>query len=172
MTQEEERKDAELVIEFLQTRAEEPFRALFRRHTNILYLFALRLSGGFHHDAEDVVQETWIRAIRKLADFNVERNLRNWLMGIASLCYKELARKNRQSVVEVHSQSNGANHTDLEQMIRSLPDGCRQILVLHDLYGYTHDEIASTLGIHAGTSKSQLSEARRKLRSRLSKEES
>jgi RNA polymerase sigma factor (sigma-70 family) len=174
MKKEEERKDAELVVDFLQTRAEESFRSLYRRYTNILYLFALRLSGGLHQDAEDVVQETWIRAIRKLPDFNRELNLRNWLMGIASLCYKELARKNRHIEVGVRppkSTAGNHSHPDLECLIRSLPDGCRQILVLHDLYGYTHDEIASILGIHAGTSKSQLFDARRKLKSRLSKEE-
>ena len=172
MKQTEERKDAELVVEFLQTRAEQSFRSLYHRYTNTLYLFALRLSGGLHQDAEYFVQETWISAIRKLPDFNRELSLRNWLMGIASFCYKELARKNRSIDIDVPPQHTPGNpHTDLERLIRSLPDGCRQILVLHDLYGYTHDEIASILGIHAGTSKSQLFEARQKLRARFSKEE-
>ena len=57
---------------------------------------------------------------------------------------------------------------DLERAVASLPDGYREVLVLHDVEGYTHEEIAGLLGIDRGTSKSQLSRARRELRARLS----
>jgi RNA polymerase sigma factor (sigma-70 family) len=165
-----ERQDAELIADFLQTRGEESFRALYQRHTNALYLFSLRLSGGFPHVAEDVVQETWIRAIRKLPDFNPEFKLKNWLLGIATHCYQEFSRKNRSFQIDHSSPVFQDNHSgDLEHLIRSLPDGCRQVLVLHDIYGYTHGEISSILGIHAGTSKSQLFDARSKLRARLTR---
>ncbi|HJZ13072.1 MAG TPA: sigma factor-like helix-turn-helix DNA-binding protein, partial [Acidobacteriota bacterium] len=57
--------------------------------------------------------------------------------------------------------------TDLEQMIYQLPNGYREVFVLHDIEGYTHLEISRQLEIHEGTSKSQLFEARKQLRSRL-----
>jgi RNA polymerase sigma-70 factor (ECF subfamily) len=57
---------------------------------------------------------------------------------------------------------------DLESLIRKLPDGCREVLLLHDIEGYTHEEIGNFLNIQNGTSKSQLFEARRKLRRWLS----
>jgi RNA polymerase sigma-70 factor (ECF subfamily) len=56
---------------------------------------------------------------------------------------------------------------DLEQAIAGLPDGSRTVLVLHDIEGLTHEEIGRHLGIAAGTSKSQLFQARRALRARL-----
>lgn len=166
-----ERKDSDLIHEFLQSRTEDSFLALYRRHTPSLYLFALRLTGGLIHDAEDIVQETWVRAIRKLTQFHQESKLRNWLMGIASNCYRELKRKTMQVDSAINLQTDFVDPPrDLEELIRSLPDGSREVLILHDLYGYTHEEIAAQLDIHAGTSKSQLFEARTKLRSALLKE--
>ncbi|MBA3513450.1 MAG: RNA polymerase sigma factor [Pyrinomonadaceae bacterium] len=62
------------------------------------------------------------------------------------------------------------NNPDLEQLITRLPAGYRQILALHDIEGYTHDEIGALLEISAGTSKSQLYHARRALRAMLQTE--
>ena len=59
----------------------------------------------------------------------------------------------------------------LEQLLRRLPDGYREVLLLHDVEGYTHEEIARLLGISSGTSKSQLSHARRTLRAQLERYE-
>ena len=59
------------------------------------------------------------------------------------------------------------DRVDLERSIARLPDGCRQVLVLHDIEGFTHEEIAALLGIEPGTSKSQLFHARRRLRASL-----
>lgn len=165
-----EREDAELIKRFLQSRTEEAFSALYRRHTPALYLFALRLAGGKRADAEDVVQETWIRALRKLAAFRQDSKLRNWLLGIASNCWRELQRASgdqRTAGSEVVEENSTTVSGDLESCIRALPDGCREIFTLHTLYGYTHEEIAGLLRIHAGTSKSQLYEARKKLRAML-----
>jgi RNA polymerase sigma factor (sigma-70 family) len=163
-------QDSEVVSEFLQTRREDLFLKIYKRHTPSLYLFALRLTGGKHHDAEDVVQESWIRAIRKLESFRQDAKLINWLMGIACNCYREMIRDGRPLRGFCQEEIISQPSTDLEQLIRRLPAGCREVLVLHDLYGYTHEETASALKIHPGTSKSQLFEARKKLRAWLFKE--
>ena len=160
-----EQSDANLIQEFLHSRSEATFLLLYRRHTPVLYLFALRLTGGRQADAEDIVQEMWIRAIRKLKDFRADASLRNWLMGIAFNCNRELKRKTRadESIVNIEIQTPAPSDL-LEKEIRALPVGSREILILHDLYGYTHEEIAAMLNIHQGTSKSQLFEARKRLR--------
>jgi RNA polymerase sigma-70 factor (ECF subfamily) len=116
---------------------ESAFRVIYGRHTGSLYQFALRLMGGNEHDAEDVVQETWIRAVEKLATFR-------WK---ASLPLDE--------------------RIDLEHAVAALPPGYRAVLVLHDIEGMTHQELAARLGVAVGTSKSQLARARAMLRSRL-----
>lgn len=164
--------DNELVQEFLVSRDEELFRMLYRRHTPRLYLFSLRLCAGHHHRAEDVVQETWIRAIQNLPMFEWRSQLSTWLHSIAFNCYRE------QLTKQTRTESDNIEHPapvydlnsslDLESCVRRLPDGCREVFILHDVQGYTHQEIGSLLNIANGTSKSQLSEARKRLREWLS----
>lgn len=171
-------KDRELVERFLRDRREDAFRTLYRLHTPRLYLLARRMLGRRHSEAEDVVQETWIRAAERLQDFEWRSSLSTWLGGIAINCSREtlrrLARRNESAPGNVEEgkpagkvPSPGAA-LDLENAIARLPDGFREVLVLHDVEGFTHKEIARLLNIEPGTSKSQLSRARGKLRSLLS----
>lgn len=154
---------------------EQAFRQLYRRHTPRLYGFALRLLGGSRADAEDVVQETWVCAVRQLDRFRWQSSLATWLCGIAlNLGRNHLRRMGRRQEKEealpprrADPAAPGGLRIDLERAVARLPDGCRTILLLHDVEGWTHEEIARDLGIAAGTSKSQLSEARRRLRNRL-----
>ena len=77
-------------------------------------------------------------------------------------------------VEEIPAPSRGLDQIDLidlERAIAKLPDGYREILILHDLEGFTHDEIAKIKDINTGTSKSQLSRARRALRNTLTQDE-
>ncbi|HEX9734762.1 MAG TPA: RNA polymerase sigma factor [Thermoanaerobaculia bacterium] len=153
---------------------EQAFRRLYRRHTPRLYGFTLRLLGGSRADAEDVVQETWVRAVRQLDRFRWQSSLATWLCGIAlNLGRNQLRRTGRREEKEAalprprQAPAPGGLRIDLERAVALLPAGCRTILLLHDVEGWTHEEIARDLGIAAGTSKSQLSEARRRLRERL-----
>ena len=161
-------EDRELVTLFLRTRDEHCFRLLFRRHTPVLLLLAQRFLGGAAGDAEDVVQEVWIRAVRVMPDFRWQSTLRTWLCGIAINCCREMRRRHHieisgtEDVAGVMARPVGAG--DLEELLRNLPAGYREILLLHDVQGYTHEEIARQLGIAEGTSKSQLSRARATLR--------
>ncbi len=167
--------DRRLVNNFLAQRDEQSFRALYHRHTPALYQLALRLVGWNVHEAEEVVQETWMRAAEALGKFRWESSLRSWLSGIAiNRCrelYRQRARQSHELVaeqlVEENSAANNFERLDLEQAIAVLPNGYRQVLVLHDVEGYTHEEISRLLDIEVGTSKSQLSRARSSVRASL-----
>ncbi len=168
--------DRSLVESFLNDRCERAFRALYQRHTPVLYRVALRMSAGRRRDAEDIVQTTWIRAAERLSGFRWESALPSWLTGIALNCCREAIRRRARDDGDtldgldgpVSPARNGSlGRIDLERAISRLPAGYREVLILHDIEGYTHAEIGSLLGIETGTSKSQLSRARRAVRTWL-----
>lgn len=169
-----EPSDREWAEELIRGGDETAFRELYRRHTPRLYGFALRLLGGAEAEAEEVVQETWVRAVRRLDGFRWRSALATWLCGIAhNLCRERLRRRlRRERQAELPPPAPpappaGGLRADLERAIALLPARCRTVLVLHDVEGWTHREIAKGLGISAGTSKSQLFEARRRMRTWL-----
>lgn len=159
---------------------ERAFRELYRRHTPALYQLALRIVGGSEADAQDVIQEAWIRATTRFGQFRWESSLRTWLSGITiNLSREVLRRRARRPTTALDDAPEPSvaplrvgDRVDLERAIASLPPGSRMVLVLHDIEGYTHEEIARRLKVTAGTSKSQLFAARRALRARLNQRES
>ena len=124
---------------------------------------------------EDLCQEAWLRAFRALPGFRGEAAFSTWLHSIVRNVLISWSR--RKSVVHFHSgmvdesARSPADPTelrmDLQRALADLPDGMRQVLLLHDVEGWTHQEIADTLGVAEGTSKSQLFKARAKLRHAL-----
>jgi RNA polymerase sigma-70 factor, ECF subfamily len=151
---------------------ESAFRELYRRHTPAMYGAVLRLLARNAADAEDAVQEAWLRAVRGLGDFRGDSALRTWLIGIAIRCALEIGRR-RRALTDPDPKApdqapSPAVRLDLEHAIASLAGGYREVVVLHDVYGYTHAEIGELLGIDEGTSKSQLSRARQALRRAMS----
>ncbi|TMQ53382.1 MAG: sigma-70 family RNA polymerase sigma factor [Candidatus Eisenbacteria bacterium] len=154
---------------------ERAFRELYRRHTPALYQLVLRMLGGVAVDAEDVVQEAWIRAVRQLSKFRWESSLRTWLTAIGlNLARETLRKRARTRTEEIDDRLElsarpvrDAERIDLERAIARLPNGYRTVLVLHDVQGFTHEEISRQLQIAVGTSKSQLFDARRAVRSLL-----
>jgi RNA polymerase sigma-70 factor (ECF subfamily) len=167
----EQPTDRELAALVIDQGDEDAFRLLYRRHTPAVYGFVLRLVGGNEQEAEDIIQETWLRAARGLEGFRWKSALRSWLTGIALNRVRELARKNKRSLVEVDMgweipdfAPDPGTRMDLERALELLPPGFRTVLVLHDVEGFTHQEIGSRLGITDGTSKSQLFGARRAMR--------
>jgi RNA polymerase sigma-70 factor, ECF subfamily len=167
--------DYRLVASVLRDRDERAFRELYRRHTPALYLLALRLLGRRASQAEDVVQDVWIRALRGLPTFSWASTLRTWLSGIVVNRCREVARRGGRedralaawAVEATEVAAWNPQTVALERAIAALPDGGREVLVLHEIYGYTHREIALMLGIAVGTSKSQLHDARRAVRSAM-----
>lgn len=172
-----ESADPELVEAFLRLSDETSFRALYRSHTPGLYRFVLRILGGGDPEAEEAVQMTWVLAVQNLSGFRWESSLRTWLSGIALNACREIRRRRIRDRLPLGSEVREATaalpredhvRMDLQRAVDSLPEGYREVLILHDIEGYTHEEIAGLLGIDEGTSKSQLSRARRELRGRLS----
>jgi RNA polymerase sigma factor (sigma-70 family) len=164
--------DRDLVLRFLERRDEEAFRLLFRRHSPRLFGLALRLVGGRRADAEDAVQETWRRAARQLPAFEWRSSLSTWLHGVAINCVREGERRRSGAPIDGTQDADAAEAVghrpdlaiDLAGSIAALPPRARQVIVLHDVEGYTHAEIAKLLGIAVGTSKRALFDARHAVR--------
>ena len=168
---------AGLARAFLTSRDEIAFRALYRAATPPAYGLALRLAGGDAAEAADLVQEAWIRALERIDRFDGDA-WTPWLRGFVVNCWRErLRRRSRHREVALHDAEPTIDAADpgallvdtaaVRAAVRALPDGYRAVVVLHDVEGYTHEEIAALLGITAGTSKSQLARGRAALRARL-----
>jgi RNA polymerase sigma-70 factor (ECF subfamily) len=150
--------------------------ALYRRHSSRVYTVVRRLSGD-DAQAEDAAQETWLRAMRALPSFRGQAMFSTWLHRIAVNCALYGRRKrerNRTREIELPETLQPAApegrpllRMRLEEAIDQLPEGMRRVLVLHDIEGYTHEEIGDLLGVAAGTCKSQLFKARAKMRAYL-----
>ena len=171
------RTDVELIEAIRIDGCERSFRELYGRHTPRLYQLVLRVLGGAAGDAEDVVQESWIRATTSLSRFRGDSSFGTWLTGIGLNRARDFlrSRSRRPSGFEVtdseawlarlSTRSDAtAERLDLDRAIALLPDGYRVVFVLYEIEGFNHGEIAGRLGISEGTSKSQLHHARRALR--------
>lgn len=153
------------------------FERLYRDHVGRIYALCVRMVD--EQSAEDLTQEVFIRAWRKLGSFKGQAQFGTWLHRLAVnhvLSRRETQRKReaRQAggesflgrVMAPPRRSSG-HALDLEQAIGRLPDRAREVFVLYDVEGYSHDEIAHTLGVSVGTSKSQLHRARMLMREHL-----
>jgi RNA polymerase sigma-70 factor (ECF subfamily) len=162
----------------------EAFEELYRQHARRLFSLVLRMIGSAD-DAEDLLQEVFLQAHRKLAGFRGESTLGTWLYRLTmNHCLDHLrGRQAKMSRATDSLDDEGAaepaarapvvpsaiSRMDLERAIDTLPDGCKAAFLLHDVEGFEHREIAEILGISDGTSKSQVHKARMKLRVILSR---
>jgi RNA polymerase sigma-70 factor (ECF subfamily) len=161
--------DHGMVDAFLSSRSDGAFCALYDRHAPRMYAVARRVLASRSADADDVLQDAWVRAVAAMPRFRWESSLRTWLCGITLNCCREQLKRPLMDALDDDARSVPAAEMaiDIERAVASLPPGYRTVLVLHDIEGYTHDQIASLIGVDVGTSKSQLSRARRALRRRL-----
>ena len=152
---------------------EAAFGALYDRHTPYLYRLALRLTGGDAATAADLVHDAWVTATPRFDRFVGNSALRTWMAGfvvnLARHVWRDASPPARfdPPLEEPGFEATVLARIDLERTLAALPAGARQVLVLHDLEGWTHVQIAEQLAIDAGTSKSQLSRARALLRAHL-----
>jgi len=153
---------------------EAAFRALYRRHTPKLRGLVLRMLGGQQFEADDVVQDSWLRAVGSIRQFRGDSSFSSWLNGIGVRVTWEAIRRRRPLIALVADDEprrdppDTAGRLDLEDALRRLPDEQRTVVVLHDVEGFGHEAIAESLGIAIGTSRSHLSRARKALRAMLS----
>jgi RNA polymerase sigma-70 factor (ECF subfamily) len=160
------------------------FEEVYRAHSGRLYNVAYRMLGNAA-DAEDLLQEIFLSAHRKLESFRGESALGTWLYRLAvNLCLDYLRSRTGRALQLTDSLEDETwladagsgrlaektvTKMDLERALAQLPEGCRMAFVLHDIEGLEHREIADALGIAEGTSKSQVHKARLRLRALLSR---
>ena len=159
------------------------FEDLYRAHAGRLFSIACRMLGN-PTDAEDLLQEIFLSAHRKLDGFRGESALGTWLYRLATnhcLDYLRSRAARTNQLTDALDDEPGvyeagrrglADQTvtkmDLERALARLPEGCRAAFVLHDIEGLEHREVGEALGIAEGTSKSQVHKARLRLRALLS----
>ena len=154
-------------------------RQLYDAHVDRVYRLAYRLAGD-DDLAQDFTQETFIRAFERIEGFRGEAAFGTWLYAIATSVILNGLRKVKRfrqreadldDAVAVGASTSGAD-PDLKQKLANavddLPLKYRTVFVMHDVEGYTHEEIGAALGVPSGTSKAQLSRARARLRQALS----
>lgn len=171
-------REAELVARCLQGDLH-AFEAIYRQHSIALFSLALRMLGN-QSDAEDLLQEIFLNAYRKLGSYQGRSALGTWLYRLAvNRCLDHLrsGASQKQSITwSLEEQANldpsapadgTTERLDLERAIVQLPHSYRAAFVLYDIEGFGHREVANILGVAEGTSKSLVHKARLKLRELL-----
>jgi RNA polymerase sigma-70 factor (ECF subfamily) len=169
------------LVERCQAGDVEAFETLYRQHAARLYTLACRMAGSAE-DGEDLLQEIFLQAYRKLGSFKGDAAVGTWLYRLALNHCLDYVRSRQAKMnkltetldAEASFEPTARRETpiaklDLERAVERLPEGCREAFVLHDVEGFGHKEVAQLLGIAEGTSKSQVFKARMKLRALLSK---
>jgi len=152
------------------------FERLYRSHVNRIHGLVRRMVDS--DQAEDITQDVFVRAWEKLSTFRGEAAFGTWLHRLAI----NVILGRRQTIGTERTRFLDADDAleslptrsapvdmgmDFEDALSQLPEGARQVFLLHDVSGYKHEEIAKLLGIVPGTSKSQLHHARMALRKYL-----
>ncbi len=160
------------------------FEAFFARHRALIFRTAYGLTGD-QHVAEEVLQDTFVRAYRHRATLQLDRSPVPWLYRVAiNLCYSRLGRRRRDSepIDETASRlrdgaggpAEGAERAELREIVRmgiaALPEKQQSVVVLYYLHGMSLQETADALGIRLGTVKSRLHYALRALRANLERD--
>jgi RNA polymerase sigma-70 factor (ECF subfamily) len=153
------------------------FERLYRRHIGRIHSLCRRMIGD--GEADDVAQDVFVRAWRKLDKFRGDSAFGTWLYRLAVNVilgrrttlgtYRQRFEQADPGMVPFSARRERVDlRVDFEAAIGRLPRGARDVFVLHDVEGYTHEEIGEMLDVTAGTSKSQLHRARMALRQYLS----
>ncbi|UCC75239.1 MAG: sigma-70 family RNA polymerase sigma factor [Gemmatimonadota bacterium] len=152
-------------------------RQLYEQHASRVYTVVRRLAGD-EDLAADLAQDAWCNAFQKIRDFRGDAAFGTWVHRIAvNTALTRLRQRARRRDLERGYDgtstlgnpdrwpaSGVADRVTVQRALDMLPDGYRSVLWLHDVEGFTHEEIGVRLGIAVGTSKSQLSKARARLR--------
>src|SRR4051812_48428080 len=157
---------------------ETALRSLWSRHAPHIDMVVRRLVGFDPDLAEDIAQEVWIQIFRALPSYRGDSQFSTWAHRIAvNRTLNALRRTKRLAAIETPVEEDTASvemdtersfiAASIETATAKLSPGARAVFVLHDVEGYTHEEIARELGITSGGSKSQLFKARAKLRKLL-----
>jgi RNA polymerase sigma-70 factor, ECF subfamily len=164
----------EALVAAVREGSDAAFAAIVRRYEPQLVAYARQVLGGHHHDAEECVQDAFVRALRALRTGNAEIALRPWLHTIVrNRCFDQLRRPNRTTDLDPHEAvlrdpgpgpvSTIGRREDLERVLDglgTLPERQRQALVMHELEDRSHSQIGRVLGVSTGASKALVFRAR------------
>lgn len=154
------------------------FEGLYRTHAGAVLALCNRMVRD-DADARELLQDVFVRAWERLTSFKGQSAFGTWLHRLAVNVVLERLRATKRDAgrhVSGDDEEVFGSHTsagdletrmDLETALASLPQGARTVFVLHDMEGYSHDEIAQMTGIAAGTARAQLWRARRALMKRM-----
>ena len=168
----DDRNDEHHLVVLARARDRQAFELLYRAHNRRSYATALRLLRD-RDRAEEVVQDAFVRAWESLPSFRGDSAFASWLHRITVRAACDRIRHDDRCIPSIEDHAEQARYLtetrrampdariDLERAIALLPTGARAVLLLHDVEGYRHDEIAEHLGVTVGTVKSQLHRARR-----------
>jgi RNA polymerase sigma-70 factor (ECF subfamily) len=167
--------DQRALVERVRSGDPSAHRALYEAHVDRVYRLCYRLTGT-EHLARELTQDTFVRAFSAIAGFRGDSAIETWLHSIAvSVSLNELRRRKRERarnapleealmVPRTSPTSDPVMREKVMAAVNDLPEGCRTVFMMHDAEGFTHQEIATALGVTEGTSKAQLARAREKLR--------
>jgi RNA polymerase sigma-70 factor, ECF subfamily len=160
------------------------FEEIYTRHHRRVYSICLRMLQNAH-EAEDLTQEVFIQLYRKIGSFRGDSAFTTWLHRMTvnqvlmhfrkrTVKYEKTTEEGETPVqIVVGTENLGkmqiVDKISIDNAIAQLPDGYKNVFVLHDVEGYEHEEVAKILGCSVGTSKSQLHKARLKMRKLLNK---
>lgn len=174
--------DSERLVQRAQQGDTTAYESLYRLNRDRVYGLLWRLCGGQHALAEDLLQEAFVRAWQKLSGFRGDSQFATWLHRLAvNVALSDRRSRLRRSGAEVAMEGHidrsavGADDVradrqrDLERAISGLPERARTVLVLYDIEGYRHAEIAEMTGMAVGSSKAQLHRARKLVREELNR---
>ena len=164
----------EALVAAVRAGSDAAFSAIVRRYEPQLIAFARQLLGGRHHDAEECVQDAFVRALRSIRTGDNEIALRPWLHAIVrNRCLDQLRRPNRTTDLGPHEGvlrdtgpgpvSTIGRREDFARVIvglEALPDRQRRALLMHELEDRSHSHIGRVLGVSAGASKALVCRAR------------
>jgi len=149
------------------------FRLIYQSEKNRLFSVALRLCGS-SQDAEDCLQEAFIKMYRAIPSFRFESSFSTWMYRIVvNTCLNHLERSPASDSLDENLIPSPGKDPDgsleqIERAIHSLSEANRVVFILFEIEGFSHSEISEMLGITEGTSKSRLSRAKEELRLKLS----
>jgi len=154
-------------------------RSLYDLHVDTVFRLAYRMCGD-EAMAEEMTQDTFLRAFDRLDDWRAEAPFGAWLRAVAVSVVLNGLRKTKKVrdretlVADAAVLGHGVPPADVDlrrilgQAVDALPEHHRLVFVMHEMEGYTHQEIAQALGTRVGTAKARLSRARAQLRDMLS----
>jgi RNA polymerase sigma-70 factor (ECF subfamily) len=160
------------------------FERLYRAHVDRVFSICVRMCGS-RVRGEELTQDVFVRVWEKLPLFRGESAFSTWLHRVAvnvALNDRKVQSRERSRTAEPDNDERDggdsagsvpaapvAERLDLEAAIALLPPGARKVFVLHDVEGFTHEEIAEEMGVTPGGTKSQLHRARMLLREALTR---